>query len=129
MEKGALPASGTAKATVAAMIKDAKARPTKTLVMVGESQPAFVHALGYAINEKLGSLGTALTLTEPVEANPPSAENSIEALAADMAAGKVSALFILGGNPVATATPDSGFAAALKDPGQGRPQGAPRPLR
>ncbi len=116
VEKGALPASEMAKNIVAAMIKDAKARPTKTLVMVGESQPAFVHALGYAINEKLGSLGTALTLTEPVEVNPPSAENSIEALAADMAAGKVSALFILGGNPVATATPDSGFAAALMDP-------------
>ena len=110
-----MPASEMAKSIVAAMIKDAKARPTKTLVMVGESQPAFVHALGYAINEKLGSLGAALIVTEPVEANPPSAENSIEALAADMAEGKVSALFIIGGNPVATATPDSGFAAALKD--------------
>ena len=116
VEKGALPASDMAKSIVAAMIKDAKARPTKTLVMVGESQPAFVHALGYAINEKLGSLGTTLILTEPVEVNPPSAENSIEALGADMAAGKVSALFIIGGNPVSTATPDSGFATALKDP-------------
>ena len=115
VEKSALPASAMAKSIVEAMIKDAKARPTRTLVMVGESQPAFVHALGYAINEKLGSLGKALILTEPVEANPPSAENSIEALSADMAAGKVSALFILGGNPLATATPDSGFAAALKD--------------
>jgi molybdopterin-containing oxidoreductase family iron-sulfur binding subunit len=116
VEKGALPASEHAKTVIAAMIKDAKARPGKTLVMVGESQPAFVHALGYAINEKLGSLGTALVLTEPVEVNPPSAENSIEALAADMGAGKVAALFILGGNPLATAAPDSGFATALKDP-------------
>jgi len=115
VEKGALPASEMAKTVVAAMIKDVKARPSRTLVMVGESQPAFVHALGYAINEKLGSLGTALTLTEPVEANPPSAENSIEALAAEMNAGKVAALFIIGGNPLATAPPDSGFAAALRD--------------
>src|SRR6185436_12279666 len=97
VEKGALPASEHAKTVVAAMIKDVKARPTRTLVMVGESQPAFVHALAYAINEKLGSLGTALIMTEPVEANPPSAENSIEALTADMAAGKVDALFILSG--------------------------------
>ena len=115
VEKGALPASAMAKSIVAAMIKDAKARPAKTLVMVGESQPAFVHALAYAINEKLGSLGTLLVLTEPVEANPAAAENSIEALAAEMNAGKVGALFILGGNPLATATPDSGFAAAMKD--------------
>ena len=115
VEKGALPASAMAKSIVAAMIKDAKARPAKTLVMVGESQPAFVHALAYAINAKLGSLGTLLVLTEPVEANPAAAENSIEALAAEMNAGKVGALFILGGNPLATATPDSGFAAAMKD--------------
>ena len=115
VQKGALPASANAKAIVAAMIKDVKARPAKTLVMAGESQPAFVHALAYAINEKLGSLGSAVVLTEPVEANPPAAENSIEALAADMAAGKVSALFIIGGNPVATAVPDSGFTEALYD--------------
>ncbi len=115
VEKGALPASPLARSIVAAMIEDAKARPTRTLVMVGESQPAFVHALGFAINEKLGSLGTTLVLTEPVEANPPSAPNSIEALSAEMAAGKVDALFIIGGNPALTATPDSGFLAALKD--------------
>jgi MoCo/4Fe-4S cofactor protein with predicted Tat translocation signal len=113
--KGASPASASAKAIVAAMIKDVKARPARSVVMVGESQPAFVHALAFAINEKLGSLGAAVALTEPVETNPPSQENSIEALAADMAAGKVNALFIVGGNPVATSSPDSGFTAALKD--------------
>jgi molybdopterin-containing oxidoreductase family iron-sulfur binding subunit len=115
VEKGTLPASSQAKSIVDAMVKDVLARPTRSLVMVGESQPAFVHALGYAINEKLGSLGAALVMTEPVEANPPAQENSIEALAADMAAGKVGALFIIGGNPVVTAAPDSGFAAAMKD--------------
>jgi MoCo/4Fe-4S cofactor protein with predicted Tat translocation signal len=115
VEKGALP-GGSAPSVVAAMVKDAKARPTRTLVLAGESQPAFVHALAYAINEKLGSLGTTVVMTEPLEVNPPSAENSIEALAADMNGGKVDALFILGGNPVLTATPDSGFAAALKNP-------------
>ncbi|MEO5762019.1 MAG: TAT-variant-translocated molybdopterin oxidoreductase [Vicinamibacteria bacterium] len=115
VEKGALPASAMAKSIVAAMIEDAKARPTRTLVLAGESQPAFVHALAYAINEKLGSIGTTVTMTEPVEINPPSADNSIEALSADMATGKVDALFILGGNPVATATLDSGFATAMKD--------------
>ena len=114
VEKGALPASATAKATVAAMIKDVMARPSRTVVMAGEAQPAFVHALAHAINEKLGSLGTLVTLTEPVEANPPAAENSIEALAADMAAGKVGALFIFGGNPLAPAPEDSGFSAAMK---------------
>ena len=115
VEKGALPASANARAIVTAMIKDAKARPTKTMVMVGETQPAFVHALGFAINEKLGSLGKAVVMTEPVEVNPASAENSIEALSAEMTAGKVGALFILGGNPVLTATPDSGFAVAMRD--------------
>ena len=115
VEKGALPASPLAKATVAAMIKDAMARPTRTVVMVGESQPPVVHALAHAINEKLGSVGAAVVYTEPVEANPPSAENSIEALSADMAAGKVGALFILGGNPALTASPGSGFIEAMKD--------------
>ena len=113
--KGALPASSNAQAVVAAMVKDVQARPEKTLVMVGETQPAFVHALGFAINEKLGSLGKAVVMTEPVEANPPSAENSVEALSSDMMAGRVDALFILGGNPVLTTTPDSGFAAAMAD--------------
>jgi MoCo/4Fe-4S cofactor protein with predicted Tat translocation signal len=96
--------------TVAA---DLQSERGAALVVAGEYQPAAVHALAHAINAKLGSVGTTLYYTEPVEAEPAGNAGSLAALCADMAHGKVDLLLILGGNPVYDAPHDFDFAKKL----------------
>jgi MoCo/4Fe-4S cofactor protein with predicted Tat translocation signal len=85
-----------------------------SLVVAGEQQPAEVHALAHAINAALGNAGATLYYTEPVEINPTNHLESFSALCADMAAGKVDTLIILGANPVYTAPHDFDFTSKLK---------------
>ena len=110
----AQPATGDRAKWVAAVAKDLQARTGKSLVIAGDSQPAAVHALVHAINEKLGNVGETLVYTAPVEAQAEDQVESMRALTADMAAGKVDLLVILGGNPVYTAPADLQFAKALE---------------
>ena len=97
-----------------AVVKDLKKYPRRTLVVAGEQQPAEVHALVHAINASLGNVGTTLYYTEPVEAHPVNHLESLRELCADIDAGKVSALLILGVNPVYTAPHDFDFASKLR---------------
>ncbi|HEX8766013.1 MAG TPA: 4Fe-4S dicluster domain-containing protein, partial [Candidatus Acidoferrum sp.] len=97
-----------------AVVKDLKKHPRRTLVVAGEQQPAEVHALVHAINASLGNVGTTLYYTEPVEAHPVNHLESLRELCADIDAGKVSALLILGVNPVYTAPHDFDFASKLR---------------
>ena len=84
-----------------------------SLVVAGEQQPAEVHALGHAINAALGSVGTTLYYTGPVEAQPVNHLESLRELCADIEAGKVETLVILGANPVYTAPHDFDFASKI----------------
>ncbi len=77
------------------------------------------------MNEALGNVGTTVIYTAPVVAAPADGAASIAELVADMKAGKVDVLVILGGNPVFTAPADLDFATALAE---GRDARAPRPL-
>src|SRR5207247_4824325 len=74
---------------------------------------AAVHALAHAMNQTLGNAGRTVIYTEPVEAEPTDQLQSLRDLAADMNAGAVDLLVIVGGNPVYTAPVDLGFAAAM----------------
>jgi len=89
--------------------KDLAASRGKSLVVVGDQQPAAVQALGFAINNALGAPGQTLR-GQRVEA-PQAA--SIAELAAAMQAGRVQNLFILGGNPVYNAPADLRFGELL----------------
>ena len=77
------------------------------------SRPA-VHALAHAINDALGNVGKTVVYTDQVNANPVNQTESLRDLVADMHAGKVDLLVILGGNPAYDAPADLGFADALK---------------
>jgi molybdopterin-containing oxidoreductase family iron-sulfur binding subunit len=55
------------------------------------------------MNERLGNVGKTVLHVAPVEANPVDQMASLRELAADMDAGKVVLLVVLGGNPVFTA--------------------------
>ncbi|MGE5346941.1 MAG: TAT-variant-translocated molybdopterin oxidoreductase [Acidithiobacillales bacterium] len=89
----------------------------RAIVVAGEYAAPGVHALAVAINQRLGALGTTLLVTDPVEANPVDQAASIRDLAADLDAGKVDLLVILGGNPVFDAPADLDFGNALKKAG------------
>ncbi len=110
-------AGATADANIATWAKavgdDLKAHRSRGAVIAGECAPPAVHVLAHAINEALGNFGTAVILTEPVEAQPEDQLASIAALTEAMKAGKVDTLLILGGNPVYDAPAELGFAAAL----------------
>ena len=85
----------------------------RALVIVGESQPPAVHALGHAINETLGAVGTTVVFTAPAEATPGAEDAGLRDLVGEMRAGKVELLVIVGSNPVYAAPADLDFAAAL----------------
>ncbi len=111
----AAPADTTLPANwVSAIAEDLQAHTGTSLVVVGDHQPAIVHALAHAMNETLGNGGQTVIYSDPVVANPVNQVESLRDLVAAMMAGEVDALLILGGNPVFTAPVDLGFAAALE---------------
>ncbi len=109
---GELPAR--LRAFVEAAGADLAANRGASVVVVGDEQPAAVHALGHAINAALGNAGVTVVYTDPVGAEPVDQIQSLRELTADMQAGKVDLLLILGGNPVYSAPADLGFGEALK---------------
>jgi MoCo/4Fe-4S cofactor protein with predicted Tat translocation signal len=84
-----------------------------SIVIAGEHQPPIVHALAHAMNHTLGNVGTTVFYTDPVEARPVDQMASLRELVADMEAGLVDLLVIVGGNPVYNAPADFGFAEHL----------------
>ncbi|MGE3958993.1 MAG: TAT-variant-translocated molybdopterin oxidoreductase [Vicinamibacterales bacterium] len=105
--------SGEAATWAAAVAKDLQAHRGTSLVIAGDAQPASVHALAHAMNQALGNVGQTVVYTQTVDAEPVDQLESIKDLVADMSAGKVDLLLILGGNPVYTAPVDLNFVAAL----------------
>ncbi|MFZ3214310.1 MAG: TAT-variant-translocated molybdopterin oxidoreductase [Terriglobales bacterium] len=93
--------------------KDLRDHRGTSLVVVGDQQPPEVHALAHAMNQALGNVGTTVTYVDPVEANPVDQTASLKDLIADMDAGKVQMLAIIGGNPAYNAPVDLGFADKL----------------
>ncbi len=82
-------------------------------MIAGEQQPPVVHMLAHLMNQALGNVGQTVVYTQTAEAEPVNQLDSLRALVADMKAGKVDLLVILGGNPVYTAPADLDFARAL----------------
>ena len=62
-ELGVAVQGGVAHAWVAPIAKDLKRAGARALVIVGESQPPAVHAIGHAINEALGAVGSTVSYT------------------------------------------------------------------
>jgi MoCo/4Fe-4S cofactor protein with predicted Tat translocation signal len=85
-----------------------------SLFIVGDHQPASLHALAHSMNLAQGNIGKTVFYSEPVDANPVNQIESLKELMADMQGGKVDLLIILGGNPAYDAPADLNFADALK---------------
>ncbi len=98
---------------IAALARDLKQHPGATLVVAGDQQPPAVHSLAHAINQALGNFGKTVYFTQPVEATPANQWESIGQLAADIRAGSVTTMLIVGSNPVYDAPADLDFKAIL----------------
>ena len=96
-----------------AVVKDLLAHRGRGLVIAGDHQPPVVHALAHAMNDALGNAGATVVYSDPVEAEPVNQIESLRALVADMNAGRVDVLVIVGGNPVYTTPADLKFADAM----------------
>ena len=107
-------ADATAPDWVGKVAKDLIANHGRALVHIGPDQPAEMHALVHAINERLGARGATLDLIEPVAYRPVGEGTALSDLVSDMQAGKVTSLLIIDSNPVYAAPAALGFAAALK---------------
>ncbi len=114
---GAAAPSGLDEATrtlVSTAAGDLRESPGRAIVVAGEYAPPGVQALAHAINREIGAFGTTALVTDPVEAIPLDQAASLKELAADLAAGKVDLLVLLGVNPVFDAPADLDFASAMK---------------
>ncbi len=98
---------------IPALARDLKQHPGATLVVAGDQQPPIVHALVHATNQALGNFDQTVYFTQPIEDSPTNQWESMGELAADIRAGTVTTLLILGGNPAYDAPGDLGFRELL----------------
>jgi len=97
-----------------AVARDLAAHRGTSLVVAGSNLPPALHALAHAMNAALGNVGQTVVFTNPVEVEPSNQQQSIAELVADMNAGTVDLLVVIGANPVFTAPGGLGFGAALE---------------
>ncbi|WP_394795612.1 TAT-variant-translocated molybdopterin oxidoreductase [Armatimonas sp.] len=99
---GQLPA-GVDEAFLSALADDLK---SGGVVIPGDEQSPAVHAIAHALNAAIGASGKTVTYHAPIEAKVTDQASDIKALADELAAGKVTFLLTLGGNPVYDAPAD-----------------------
>jgi molybdopterin-containing oxidoreductase family iron-sulfur binding subunit len=92
---------------------DLKASAGKCVVIPGEYAAPEVHAAAFAINQALGNVGKTVVYTDPVNPMPTLQAAELQALVADMNAGKVDWLVILNANPLYAAPADLDFETAF----------------
>ena len=95
-----------------AVAKDLAEHAGRGVVIVGYRQPAWVHALGHAVNVALGNV--AAGVVEFRDPPPEAADKTIADLTKAIAAGAVTTLLVVGGNPAFNAPADLDFKSALQ---------------
>jgi MoCo/4Fe-4S cofactor protein with predicted Tat translocation signal len=96
------------------LLVDLEGHKGSSVVIAGDHQSQAVHALVYYINQLFGNVGKTVFYSDSIDANPVNQVESLKELAADIQAGKVDLLFILGGNPAYDAPSDLDFANVLQ---------------
>ena len=98
---------------IKAVSDDLRGHQGTGLVIAGLRQPPVVHALAHAMNHALGNVGRTVLYTDPIATRPADQIASLQELVADMQAGQVDLLVIVGANPVYAAPADLHFAEHL----------------
>jgi MoCo/4Fe-4S cofactor protein with predicted Tat translocation signal len=94
---------------IRAVARDLDRHRGRSLVVAGPRQPSVVHALALWMNHALGNFGRTVTVTEPARDH----RASLGELAAELSAGHVNTLVVLGGNPAYTAPADFNLGASI----------------
>jgi MoCo/4Fe-4S cofactor protein with predicted Tat translocation signal len=102
---GVIPQSPTGTAPVnlpwiQPLVSDLQQHKGASIVLAGDNQPPFIHALAHAVNNALGNVGKTVFYTDPLEVNSVDQRQSLQDLINDIDAGRVELLVIIGGNPV-----------------------------
>ncbi|MGD9629927.1 MAG: TAT-variant-translocated molybdopterin oxidoreductase [Pyrinomonadaceae bacterium] len=87
-------------AWIAALAKDLSEHKGRSVVIPGDNQPPVVHAVAHAINSTLGNVGQTVVYTDPLTPSEKTQIEQLRELVAEIDAGTVKTLVILGGNPV-----------------------------
>jgi MoCo/4Fe-4S cofactor protein with predicted Tat translocation signal len=85
---------------VTAVAKDLQQHKGSSIVIAGAHQSSTIHAIAHAMNGMLGNIGKTVFYSDPLEVNSVDQRQSLQDLVADLDAGKVDLLVIIGGNPV-----------------------------
>ncbi|MFQ5878260.1 MAG: TAT-variant-translocated molybdopterin oxidoreductase [Acidobacteriota bacterium] len=101
-----------ARSRLGVIARDLGASGRAALVLAGRSQPPEVHALVYALNRALGSLGRTVSL-RPLRDTGWGGASGLGDLVEAMRRRDISTLIILSGNPAFTAPADLEFSDAL----------------
>ena len=96
-----------------ALAADLKASGGKCVVIPGEQSAPAVHLAAARLNQTLGAVGRTVLYTETVNPMPSDQFADLKSLVADMNAGKIQWLVMMGVNPVYTAPADLEFLTAL----------------
>src|SRR5580698_3808508 len=99
------------------LVADINANPGKSVIAVGPQVSPDLQALGYAINAKIGAVGSTVTLHDEPDGDRPSHLEAITDLTNKLKSNQVKTLIIIGGNPVYDAPADLDFATAMKSAG------------
>jgi len=99
---------------LASVAVDLRAHSGNSLVVAGEGMPAEIHAVVAAINNALGNTGATVTYKETTHTGDSDQTQALTQLVADLNAGSVDTLVILGANPVFNAPADLDIANAIK---------------
>jgi molybdopterin-containing oxidoreductase family iron-sulfur binding subunit len=108
-------AAGVPAEWLSAVAADLVANRGRSVVVVGRNQPAWVHALGHAINTALGNIGPVVRLYPLMDPEQGSEVADIKALVQGI--GDAKTLVILDGNPVYDAPADLGFGSIFEREG------------
>ncbi|WP_260735721.1 TAT-variant-translocated molybdopterin oxidoreductase [Tunturiibacter lichenicola] len=93
--------------------EDLSAAKGRCVVIPGEQASPEVHLAAYDLNQQLGAVGKTVIYTETVNPMPSEQVADLKSLVADMKAGKVQWLVMLGVNPIYSAPWDLGFRDAF----------------
>lgn len=108
-----LPTGDVPREWIDEVAKDLLDNRGRSVVLVGEMQPAPIHALVHAINEALGNVGQTVSY-RPIEGDVGvSSSRAISELAQTLRAGTVDTLVVIGANPAYDAPAELDFAEAM----------------
>ncbi len=98
---------------IAAAAADLLEHRAESVVVVGDHQPASVHALAQQINMAIGAVGTTVNWVAPANDAASATAGTLSDLVNEMRQGRVNALLMIETNPVLTAPVDSNFVELL----------------